>query len=77
MQTPLDEFSSENSEESYERGVFLQPSGDALKSFSLRDYLTVLACSRKNFSRAKLKSILDLKAKKENWGDLEYNQLNF
>ena len=68
MQTPLDEFSSENSEESYERGVFLQPSGDALKNFSLRDYLTVLACLRKNFSRAKLKFLLGLKTKKEKLG---------
>jgi hypothetical protein len=45
---------------------FYNPAGDAPKNFSLKDYLTVLACSRKNFSRAKLKSILDLKAKKEN-----------
>jgi len=45
---------------------FYNPAGDTPKSFSIKDYLTVLACSRKNFSRAKLKSILDLKAKKEN-----------
>jgi hypothetical protein len=52
---------------------FDNPAGDAPKSFSLKDYLTILVCSRKNFSRAKLESILYLKAKKENWRDLEYN----
>jgi hypothetical protein len=47
---------------------FYNPARDAPKSFSVKDYLTVLACSRKNFSRVKLKSILDLKAKKRKLG---------
>ncbi len=47
---------------------FYNPAGDAPKSFSSKDYLTVLACSRKNFSRAKLESTLDLKVKKRKLG---------
>ncbi len=45
---------------------FYNTAGDAPKSFSVKDYLTVLACLRKNFSRAKLKFLLELERKKKN-----------
>ena len=49
---------------------FYSPFRDTPKSFSLKGYLTVLACLRKNFFRARFKFLPNLKLKNKKWGEI-------
>tara|TARA_Y100000031_G_scaffold126133_1_gene143009 strand:- start:283 stop:510 length:228 start_codon:yes stop_codon:yes gene_type:complete len=70
MQTPRDEFSSENSEESYERGVFLQPCWRYAKKFFNKRLFNCSGVFEKKFLSSEIKIHSRLESEKKKIGEI-------
>tara|TARA_B100000315_G_scaffold42096_1_gene37014 strand:+ start:84 stop:335 length:252 start_codon:yes stop_codon:yes gene_type:complete len=70
MQTPLDEFPSENSEESYERGVFLQSCWRCAKKFFIKRLFNCSGVFEKKFLSSEIRIHARLESEKKKIGEI-------